>query len=123
MQTPDSSVYSIPPEEESDRLLFRPYPINLPGIYSSSYLGQELDRFALNLNPAEADLSAVDHEQMVSALGVRDPHRFLPDTDLITAVSELRFGKELWQLLLWIAALLLLAEMLLARGIGEEESP
>ena len=123
MQTPDSSVYSIPPEEESDRLLFRPYPINLPGIYSASYLGQELDRFALNLNPAEADLSAVDYEQMVSALGVRDPHRFLPDTDLITAVSELRFGKELWQLLLWIAALLLLAEMLLARGSGEEESP
>ncbi len=120
---PDSSIYSIPPEEEADRLVFRPQPINLPGIYHASYLGQELDRFALNLDPAEADLSAVDHDQMVSALGVRDPHRFQPGADLITAVSELRFGKELWQLLLWIAALLLLAEMLLARGSDAEESP
>ncbi|MDH4034284.1 MAG: hypothetical protein OEV80_10855, partial [candidate division Zixibacteria bacterium] len=123
MQAPDSNVYSIPPEEESDRLVFRPQPIDLPGIYSASYLGREIDRFALNLDPAEADLSAVDHDQIVSALGARDPHRFQPDTDLASAVSELRFGKELWQLLLWIAVLLLLAEMLLARGSDVEESP
>ncbi len=123
LQTPDSSVYSIPPEEESDRLVFRPMPTDQPGIYRVSYLGQEVDRFALNINPAESDLTAVDSDQMKTALGLDESHQFEPGTDLAAAVSELRFGKELWQLLLWIVAGLLLAEMLLARGSDTEESP
>ncbi len=123
LRAPDSSVYIVPPQEEGDRLLYRPDAADQPGIYRTTYLGQEVDRFALNLSPTEADLAVVDVDQMVSALGAGE-HHLLPTTaDLMTVISELRFGKELWSLFLWLAAILLLIEMLLARGAGSEESP
>jgi len=123
LQTPDSNVYRVPPEEDGDRLLYRPAAAVRPGIYRTTYLGQEVDRFALNLHPREADLTAVDADQMAAALGARVFHSFAVGDDLMAALSELRFGKELWSLFLWIAAALLLFEMLLARGGDAEESP
>ncbi len=123
LRAPDSSVYIVPPQEEGDRLLYRPDAADQPGIYRTTYLGQEVDRFALNLSPVEADLAVVDVDQMVSALGAAEHHLVPTTADLMTVISELRFGKELWSLFLWLAAILLLVEMLLARGVGSEESP
>ena len=36
-------------------------------------------------------------------------------------IGEFRFGKELWQLFLWIAVMLFIAEILLSRGSVQEE--
>jgi hypothetical protein len=121
LHTPDSSSFQVPPEEDGDRLLYRPEGADQPGVYRATYLGQEVDRFALNLSPREADLAVVDVDQMVAALGAEDFHRFNPEDNLMAALAELRFGKELWSLFLWIAAALLLCEMLLARGGTAEE--
>jgi len=123
VQAPDSSIYRVPPEEDGEQMSYRPEAANQPGIYRTTYQGQEVDCFALNLNPKEADLSAVDVDQLVSALGAKEYHSFGVDADLAASVSELRFGKELWSLFLWIAAALFLIEMLLARGGAGEESP
>ena len=119
--TPDSSRYYLTPEEAEGRLLLRAKPTDLPGIYQIRYAGQEVDRFAVNVDPVECNLTAVDAGQFALAIGAMQHHELPPEADLASMISEFRFGRELWQVFLWIAAALLLVEMLLARGASPEE--
>lgn len=118
---PDSAEYRMPPEENDGLLVVRPHPTALPGIYSVQLLGQELDRFAVNLNPAECNLAAADEDQFAQALGAQDVRTLETGVALAGLVSEFRFGRELWQLFLWIALALVIVEMLLSRGAPTEE--
>jgi len=121
LTTPDSASYNIPPEEDKGTLVLHPKPTDRPGIYHISYIGREIDRFAININPAEADLSAVDVDQFAASLGTKNYHLLDSKTNLAAAISEMRFGKELWQIFLWAAVILLFVEMLLSRGAPAEE--
>ena len=118
---PDSSEYRMPPEESDGLLVVQPRPTNLPGIYSVQLLGRELDRFAINLNPVEANLAAADEDQFAQALGVKDPKKLDSGTALAGLLSEFRYGRELWHIFLWIALGLVIVEMLLSRGAPTEE--
>ncbi|MFH1687579.1 MAG: BatA domain-containing protein [bacterium] len=118
---PDSTVVSVPPQEDQSRLTYAPQPVEQLGIYRTRYLGREVDRFALNLPPGEGDLSAADGEQWAAALGLTDYHVLASDADVTEAISELRVGRELWQLFLWIAFGLLVVEMLLSRSNPRED--
>ncbi len=121
MIAPDSSRYFLAPEEDKGQLLLRANPTDEPGVYSVRYAGQEVDRFAVNVDPEECNLAAVDDDRFAAAVGAPE-YEFLPmEVELASVISEFRYGKELWQLFLWIAAMLLLAEMLLARGATTEE--
>ena len=120
LAAPDARTYSIPPEEDKGTLVLWPKPTNLPGVYRISYIGREIDRFAVNLDPAEGDLSEVDVDQFAAALGAPDYHLLGSDRSLAAVISEMRFGKELWHLFLWAAVILLIAEMLLARTAPAE---
>lgn len=119
--TPGGNSYGIPPEEGKGTLVLRPTPTDLSGIYRISYLGREIDRFAVNINPAEGDLSAVDVDQFAASVGAKEYHLLDSNRNLAAIISETRFGKELWQVFLWAAVLLLFAEMLLSRGTPPEE--
>ncbi len=121
LETPDGRTYSIPPEEDKGTLVLYPKPTDLPGIYRISYIGREIDRFAINLDPAEGDLSSVDVDQFVAALGAPECHLLGSDRNLAAVISEMRFGKELWHLFLWVAVILLVVEMLLSRTAPTEE--
>ncbi len=121
MLTPDSSVVSISPEEAQGALVFHPRPTSRPGIYRVTYMGEEIDRFAVNVAPDEGDLSAVEIDEMATALGADDYRVLEQDRDMAAIVAELRLGKELWQLMVWLAVILLAAEMLLSRGSAGEE--
>ncbi|HWR83169.1 MAG TPA: BatA domain-containing protein [Candidatus Deferrimicrobium sp.] len=118
---PDSTVYSLPPEEEKGALVLHPRPTDRPGVYRIGYLGREIDRFAINLDPSEGDLSAADVDQFIAALGARQFHLIKGDKNVAAAIAELRFGKELWQVFLWAAVILLAIEMLLARAAPAED--
>jgi hypothetical protein len=63
----------------------------------------------------------VDDEQMAAAIGARSFNSLEEGVDMATVISELRFGKELWQVFLWIAVVLIAIEMLLSRGAPTEE--
>jgi hypothetical protein len=121
LTTPDGESYEFPPEEEKGTLVLRPKPTNRPGIYRISYLGREIDRFAVNINPAECDLTAVDVDQLAVSLGADKYHLLKDRGDVAAAIAEMRVGKELWQLFLWIAVAFLFLEMLLSRGAPAEE--
>jgi len=121
MTAPDSSVYALQPEEDSDMLIIHPAPVDQPGIYRITYLGKEIDRFAVNLKPDEADLTEVDYDHFAAAIGAEEYHQLPADGDLSGLLAELRFGKELWQLFLWAAVILIMIEILLSRTSVEEE--
>jgi len=121
MTTPDSSGYALTPQEKEGALTVQPSPVERPGIYSLSYENREVDRFAANLDPAEADLTQIDVDQFGSAIGATEFHELTPGQPLATAIAGFRFGRELWQIFVWIAVFLLAAEMLLARGAVPEE--
>jgi len=118
---PDSSRYYLAPEDNNGSLILRARPTDLPGTYEIRYRGEPVDRFAVNVDPDECDLGAVDADQFAAAIGADQYHELEPEQDLAGVIAEFRYGKELWQLFLWIAICLLAAEMLLSRGALPEE--
>ncbi len=118
---PDSSQFSLPPEETDGLLVVKPSPTDRAGIYSISLLGQEMDRFAVNIPPPECDLTAADRDQFAAALQTEDFRELSGGADLAGVIASFRYGRELWQMFLWIAVLLVAVEMLLSRGKPSEE--
>ena len=120
---PDSATISIPPVEEKGGLAFHPQPLLLPGVYKTTYFGREVDRFALNMPPREGDLARASDDQLTQALGRTNWHSLDYDDQPATVLAQWRYGRELWQLFLWIAVGCLAAEMILSRSVvAEEES-
>lgn len=121
MSTPDSSVFGIPPEEKQGALVLRARPTDRPGIYRVSYLGREIDRFAINTDPSECNLARSDIDQMAMAMGADDYNVLETGADLSGEIAEMRFGKELWQLFLWLAVIIILVEILLSRATTSKD--
>lgn len=119
--TPDGTTYDLATQENQGSIVLQPRPTDQPGIYRVLSSGREIDRFAVNINPAEGELAAVDMDEMALAFGVPWSAEIESNTAVEAAVAELRFGRELWQLFLWLAVILLAAEMLLSRGQQTEE--
>jgi len=121
MSAPDSSFYELDPQERQGALVIEPSPTDLPGVYRVTYQGREVDRFAQNIDPAEGNLAAADNGQLAAALAISDFAVLEAGSPMAASVAELRFGKELWQVFLWLAVILLAVEMLLSRGAPSEE--
>ena len=83
-------------------------------------MGKEIDRFAVNLNPVEGDLTSVDSEQLAVAVGGDGVRLIEYDEPLAEILAGFRVGRELWPIFLWAAAVLLAVEMLLGRKGSEE---
>jgi hypothetical protein len=86
------------------------------GIWRLLLQGEEVDRFAVNLDPDESDLAPADPEYLVKILGAGRTHILAPDADWASTVLSLRHGRELWREFLLAAAVLLLVELWLARA-------
>ena len=117
---PDSGLTRLAPEDSDGALVVSTGIVNQPGIFHLLSRGREIDRFAVNIDPVECDLTAVDDDQLAKALG-HDEYRLLKWEDSpVEALSRFRVGRELWQLFLWAAAVLLAVEMLLGRRSADE---
>ncbi len=121
MISPDSSSSFILPVEKNGALIVNASPAHQNGIYRLSYLGREIDRFAVNLDPSESNLISAAPDQFSQAAGAEQFHLLSNTDNLAASISELRFGKEFWQLFLWIAVLLIAAEIMLARTKNQKE--
>jgi hypothetical protein len=118
--TPDSVEYSLAVDADPNGTVLRPEPTDLPGVYQINYLGREIDRFALNMDPAEGNLAAVDPGQLTAVTGIPDLQVIAGDATMASVIDQLRHGRELWQLFLWLALGLLVVEMLVARASSAE---
>jgi len=118
--TPDSGQYALSAQERQGTLTLRILPVDKPGIYSIIYAGREIDRFALNVNTEECDLTSVDADQFAAALGTDDLRSLPYGSDLASVIAEHRHGRELWQVFLWLAVILIVVEIVLSRGAPQE---
>lgn len=122
MTTPDGNQYGVPPSEEGNSMLVRPRPTTVPGIYGLQSGGREIDRFAVNVNPAEGNLQEATITGMAAALGATKYSTLNGNaTSMANVIAESRYGQELWQWFLWLAVILLFVEMLLSRSAPPEE--
>ncbi len=121
LTTPDSAEFKVTPETSSGRLTYQPHPVDQAGVYRVSYLGREVDRFALNLPPAEGDLERIGRDQLTVAIGAEEFHTLDYDDSVTASVAQLRFGRELWTVFVWLAVIFMAAEMLLARSRAAQE--
>ncbi|MFZ1683720.1 MAG: BatA domain-containing protein [Candidatus Zixiibacteriota bacterium] len=121
MIAPDSTRYELAPEDAQGNLVVHPRPTDVPGIYSLTYQMREIDRFAVNVNPAECELASADPDQFAASLGSSETKELDVNDPLATKITESRYGRELWQIFLWLAVVLLAVEMLLARSAAPEE--
>jgi hypothetical protein len=119
--TPDSAVFSILPENTQGAVVVRAQPTGRPGDYSLRYLGREIDRFAVNVDPTECDLTVADKDQYAASLGVAKPNTIAVGTGIAASVAGFRVGRELWPIFAWLAVILMAAEMILGRGAPSEE--
>ena len=117
---PDSTVVGLSAEEDNGTTVVRISDADRSGIYRLAVRGREIDRLAVNIDPAECDLTPVDPDQLATSLGAAQL-RNLGYTDALTeSVARFRVGRELWPLFLWAAAVLLAVEMFLGRRSAEE---
>ena len=118
---PDSSAVTLEPEDEAGALVMHTGPLAAAGVYSVISRGREIDRFAVNLEPAEGDLTAAEPDQFAASLGQGDYRAIDYRVDPGEAIAGFRVGRELWQLFLWAAVILLAVEMLLGRRLPSED--
>jgi hypothetical protein len=117
---PDSAVALLSPEDEEGSLVVRTGLLSREGVYRLVQSGREIDRFAVNLDPSEGDLTTTDPDQFAVSLGADELRPLGYEQPLASAIADHRVGRELWQLFLWAAAILLAVEMLLGRRAGGE---
>ena len=119
--TPDSSIFTLPPEEQNGTLVIRTGPLYQEGVYRVVHRGHEIDRFAVNIATPECNLASAEVGQFAAALGADDYRQLATSEQLADVISGFRVGREFWQMFLWAAVLLLAAEMLLGRRSPSEQ--
>ena len=90
------------------------------GIWRLLYEGEELDRWAVNLDPAESDLAPAAPDALAAVFGGERTVFLENDAPWGDTVRARRYGRELWREFLLAAAILLMAELWLARAPRSE---
>ncbi len=121
MVTPDNRTYEIGGIEKGGQLHYDCQPIDMPGIYQLRKDDRLIDLFPVNLPPSEGDLAAADLDHWRASLKIDDATALDYDKSFSAAISEARFGRELWKVFLWAVAVLLAVEMLFAREAAAVE--
>lgn len=114
---PDKTVLPVQASVGPDGAFLRFSNTFLPGIYSLSAEGLEVDRFAVNLDPAESDTRVPDRDELVRACSPLDPSlmTILDAGELLPEqLTEARVGSEFRSLFLVLALCAAMAELLIA---------
>ena len=88
--------------------------LTAPGIYTLSRSGGtgDVPALAVNLSRGESDLTPVKAEEVPSILGLKTVHVATGKEELLKKIEDLRVGKTLGELLLWLVLLVALLESL-----------
>jgi hypothetical protein len=88
------------------------------GFYRLAVAGGTRDIFAVNRDPAEANLRSLSQEQVTKLLSARSLTWIGVNEDLVSALTRSRQGVELWRYLLIAALALMALETMLAQLFG-----
>jgi hypothetical protein len=90
-------------------------PLEQPGLYRVIHDGALRNAFAVNPDPREFDLAALEERALISAFPPGHAQVLRPGADLGRRVREARYGRELWAWFVILALLLLVAESVIGR--------
>ncbi|MBR9974709.1 MAG: hypothetical protein KFF77_03940, partial [Bacteroidetes bacterium] len=114
----DQAVERIVPKSLPSGLVFPVTSPAQPGLYTLNAGTEVLRALAVNTDPVEADLARADGQQrreFFARLGITQVSELAREANVAQAVTELRYGVELWKYMLALAILCAIAEMLIAR--------
>ena len=115
VEVPSGEEFLLLPELKGGKVNLDLKRTSLPGIYrfyqGETLLGME----SVNIDPLESDLEPISKDELEKKF----PHaqlEFVGETeDIEPVVSEARWGKEFWREILFLALIMLIVEMLIAR--------
>lgn len=114
---PSGDTRTIWPEQQGGRAVWRVGEVEEPGYWGITAGGRAVDRFAVQVDPAESDLSPLTESEW-TALIPAARHHILSDDDAVPeTIRQSRYGRELWQILLAAALAMAIAEMAVARSV------
>jgi hypothetical protein len=118
LRGPDDSMLRIVPKALPSGMVFPIESPDLPGLYTLNGGKDVLRAIAVNTDPVESDLTRADDQtrkDFFARLGITQIADLGRDTNVKQAVTQLRFGVELWKYMLALAILCAILEMLVAR--------
>mgnify|MGYP000963983682 CR=1 FL=1 len=122
----DDAVERIVPKALPSGLVFPVTSPARPGLYTLNAGTEVLRALAVNTDPVEADLARADEQQrrdFFTRLGIAQVSELAREANVAQAVTELRYGVELWKYMLALAILCAVLEMLVARERKNQEDP
>ncbi len=90
-------------------------PLEQPGLYRVLLGGRLRSSFAVNPDPRESDLTALDESALLAGFPPGRATLLHAGADLARRVREARFGRELWAVFALLALALLVAESVIGR--------
>lgn len=119
MAAPDGRIYQIGGVEKEGRLMYDCRPVEIIGHYLLRGGERLVDLFPVNLPQSEGIQNYWDNTRLAAALGLKSFKEIPYRGEAARLISEARYGRELWQLFLWAAAVLLAVEMIFSREKSE----
>lgn len=124
VETPSGRRRYVEPETALGELLWKMPELTESGIWRVlAPAGGAIDEFAVNVDPAEADLRDVPPAEVESRLGPGRARLLAAAGDVRGQIRSARYGRELWREFLGLAGLLLLLELWLARAPEAQAAP
>jgi len=115
---PDGATIVLRRIQRDGREIARLEEAPWPGIYSAEHDGVRRPVLAVNLAASESDLTPVKAEEIPARLGVRRVQVARTREELVQKIQELRVGRPLAELLLWLVLMVGLLEFLFANRVS-----
>lgn len=126
LRGPDGTMQRIVPKALPSGMVFPVEAPGFPGVYTLNAGDEVLRAFSVNTDPLESDLTRADEpmiEDFLAQLGIARFATLTQESNVQQAVTQLRFGVELWKYMIALAILCALLEMLIARDRKQQELP
>ena len=119
VEKPDGKLAKVVPQFGEGAYKIKFQGSDQAGIYSL-YAGDRLiTKWAVNPDPNESDVTAIDENSMKEIIGEGKIITIPNGEELAGVVTTSRYGRELWKYLIGIALVFLIIEMLIAREAAD----
>ncbi len=124
LRMPNGNVLRMTPKNLPSGLFFSMDNLDQPGVYQLICDAKVVRKIPVNIDPSESELrkiSSPERDAFFKGVGITMVKRLDKNANVQQAVTEARFGVELWKYMLGLALLFALAEMFIARDVKQAE--
>jgi hypothetical protein len=118
LKAPDGQGQRLSPKSLPNGLYFTLGALDRPGVYDLASDKTVLRKLPVNIDPLESEMTKITAKERTDffrGIGVETLSLLDRDVNIQKAVTEARFGVELWKYMIALAILCALIEMIIAR--------